>query len=270
MKHLFQISFLAEYPWDKDNLVELKSLLWLPSDVLRNQVDRLRLDFILLMFTCRQLLVFRIEKQYDGVEFMGGSNKSVLEEINNLGSNEVPIQTHDFVTFTRNWLDIIKCAVFLGFFWLTLAMVFLAGTNRVNIFSLGYLIGSFIFLWQGTDFYLRPIYVIMRWWGHLILYNILVITTKAVLHIPACAFIDDIKIYFENACVLIKMMGIACACKNTDPSKVIPFDTQSEDNGLVWDCMCFIFLLLQLRIFQSYYFCHIINESKASTILASR
>lgn len=27
---------------------------------------------------------------------------------------------------------------------------------------------------------------------------------------------------------------------------------------------------MQLRIFQSYYFCHIINESKASTILASR
>lgn len=238
--------------------------------MLRHQVDRLRLDFILLMFTCRQLLVFRIEKQYDGVEFMGGSNKSVLDEINNLGSNEVPIQTHDFVTFTRNWLDIIKCAVFLGFFWLTLAMVFLAGTNRVNIFSLGYLIGSFIFLWQGTDFYLRPIYVIMRWWGHLILYNILVITTKAVLHIPACAFIDDIKIYFENACVLIKMMGIACACKNIDLAKVIPIETQNEDNGLAWDCMCFIFLLLQLRIFQSYYFCHIINESKASTILASR
>lgn len=43
-----------------------------------------------------------------------------------------------------------------------------------------------------------------------------------------------------------------------------------EDVGLVWDCVCFAFLILQLRIFQSYYFCHIINESKASTILASR
>lgn len=43
-----------------------------------------------------------------------------------------------------------------------------------------------------------------------------------------------------------------------------------EDVGLVWDCVCFTFLILQLRIFQSYYFCHIINESKASTILASR
>lgn len=30
----------------------------------------------------------------------------------------------------------------------TLAIVFLAGANRINIFSVGYLIGSFIFLWQ--------------------------------------------------------------------------------------------------------------------------
>lgn len=115
-----------------------------------------------------QRLVFRIEKQYDddSTPFPGGSNKSVVDEINNMGKN--PITTsHDFVTLTRNWLDIIKCGLFLGFFWVTLAIVFLAGTNRVNIFSIGYLIGSFIFLWQGAEFYLRPINTIMKWLGSL-------------------------------------------------------------------------------------------------------
>lgn len=121
----------------------------------------------------------------------------------------MPIQTHDFVTFTRNWLDIIKCAVFLGCFWITLAIVFLAGTNRVNIFSLGYLIGSFIFLWQGADFYLRPIRTILRWWGYLIAYNIFIITTKAFLQIPGCIFIQEL----ENSCFIVKLLGIMCIRK---------------------------------------------------------
>lgn len=65
----------------------------------------------------------------------------------------------------RSWLDIIKRIVLIGFIWFTLAIVFLAGTNRVNLFSLGYLIGSFIFLWQGNDYYLRPVNVILKWYS---------------------------------------------------------------------------------------------------------
>lgn len=187
----------------------LQEWAWLPDKTLRLQVSKLLLDFILLICTCRQALVFRIEIQYEGNEFPGGSNKSVVEDINNLGSGEVPIQTHDFVTLQRNWLDIIKCAVFLGCFWITLAIVFLAGTNRVNIFSLGYLIGSFIFLWQGADFYLRPIHTILKWWGVLLGYNIFVITAKALLQIPGCIFIKQL----ENACFLVKLFGIMCIQK---------------------------------------------------------
>lgn len=95
------------------------------------------------------MLVFRIEDQYDQTqhEFPGGSNKSVVEQIHSMATKPIT-NSHDYVTYTRNWLDILKCAVFLGFYWMTLAVVFLAGTNRVNLFSLGYLIGSFIFLWQ--------------------------------------------------------------------------------------------------------------------------
>lgn len=120
------------------------------------------------------MLVFRIEDQYDHTqtEFPGGSNKSVIEDIHNMTTKPIT-DSHDFVTYTRNWLDILKCAIFLGFYWMvnlifiksfgrvsivivfqTLAIVFLAGTNRINVFSLGYLIGSFIFLWQVTTYHL--------------------------------------------------------------------------------------------------------------------
>lgn len=244
---------------------QLELWAWLPNSVLRRESHKLLMDFLLLMCTCRQMLVFRIEHQYEEAEFVGGSNKSVTEDINNLGTSEAPVQTHDFVTFTRNWLDIIKCTVFLGHFWITLAIVFLAGTNRVNIFSVGYLIGSFVFLWQGAEFYLRPIYTILRWWIYLIAYNVFVITTKTFMQIPACMFTDQLN---ENC---VKLFGIFCIGKiNRQKDSVLDKFEVSENVGLTWDCLCFTFLILQLRIFQSYYFCHIINETKASTILASR
>lgn len=203
-------SFHSEYPWTTETLKRLQEMAWLPDPDLRNHTHRLVLDFLLLMCTCRQLLVFRIEKQYENSEFMGGSNKSVVDDINKLGSGEVPIQTHDFVSIQKTWLDIVKCIVFLGCFWITLAIVFLAGTNHVNIFSIGYLIGSFIFLWQGADFYLRPIHVILRWWKYLVAYNVFVITMKIVLHLPVCIFIRFFESNRKEACFL-KIFGITCS-----------------------------------------------------------
>lgn len=188
----------------------MQEMLWLPDPKLRGFTHKLVLDFLLLMCTCRQMLVFRIEKQYENSEFPGGSNKSVVDEINKLGSGEVPIETHDFVSMQKNWLDILKCIVFLGCFWITLAIVFLAGSRNVNIYSIGYLIGSFIFLWQGGEFYLRPIYTILRWWKLLVAYNVLVIAVKAFLHLPVCLFIKELEQNWDGTCFFIKVFGIAC------------------------------------------------------------
>lgn len=297
-----KIGVISDYrPWDSDYWRHFKDWAWLPDQTLRQQAGKLMMDFLLLLFVCRQMLVFRIEKQYDDTEgsvFPGGSNKSVIDEINNMG--QVPVtHSHDFVTFTRNWLDIIKCCVFLGLFWITLAIVFLAGTNRVNIFSIGYLVGSFIFLWQGAEFYLRPIHTILKWWKYLIGYNIGVITLKTFFQIPGCICAGA----FVNYCWILQLLGMSCIRKFPIVDPMIPqyedsydvsvpasvfngsrelcvqfyvslqmnsCDVPELDVGLVWDGVCFVFLIMQLRIFQSYYFCHIINESKASTILASR
>lgn len=43
-----------------------------------------------------------------------------------------------------------------------------------------------------------------------------------------------------------------------------------EDVDMVWDGLCFAFLLIQKRLFKSYYFFHIVDETKAMSILASR
>lgn len=44
----------------------------------------------------------------------------------------------------------------------------------------------------------------------------------------------------------------------------------SDQGTIIWDVVCFAFLIIQYRVFQSHYFCHVINDTKASTILASR
>lgn len=47
-------------------------------------------------------------------------------------------------------------------------------------------------------------------------------------------------------------------------------DVPRENIGMVWDGLCFGFLLIQKRLFKSYYFFHIVDETKAMKILASR
>lgn len=91
-----------EYPWTTTILKNFQEWAGLPDITLRLQSSKLPLDFLLLMIVCRQMLVFRIEAQYEasGTEFLGGTNKSVIEDINNLGKEPLT-NSHDFVTSTR-------------------------------------------------------------------------------------------------------------------------------------------------------------------------
>lgn len=247
-----------------DPLYPLINWAFLPNPSLRTQSTRLLTDFLLLMCVCRQLLVFRMEQQamQNNTPLPGGSNKSVLEDINQMNPIPAP-QSHDYITFVQSWLDILKCILFSGSYWVSLAVMFLAGTNRVSIFSIGYLVGSFIFLWQGTEFFLRPIYTIIRWWKHLIRWNLLVITVKVLLQVPSCVLASELI----ELDWLRQLLGMGCLQPYVSEPKLLEWNL---DAGLVWDSFCFAVLCFQLRIFQSYYFCHIVNESKANTVLASR
>lgn len=184
-----------DYPWTGVKMLEdFNIFAFLPENTLEfKQKSRLlMLDFVLLLLMCRQLIVFRIEARYENsvVSYPGGSNKSVLNDIDQLGTVPFVNPTHDFIDKIRNYLDILKRVVFVLFFWAALAIVFLTGTSRVNILSIGYIIGSFIFLWQGTDFYLRPIYVIIKWWNYLIAYNVSVVVIKTLIQLIGCLVLN--------------------------------------------------------------------------------
>ncbi|XP_038211570.1 piezo-type mechanosensitive ion channel component-like [Zerene cesonia] len=272
----FMPQFCIQYPWrgDDQQMKHVRTWLFLPYTAEPPHAAKLIFDFFLLMFASRQLKVFRIEKA-QGDNYPGGSNSEDIGQDWETPNFVNPVP--DFLCYVGSWLDVIKRMVFLGMLWVTLAIMFMTGTNRVNLFSMGYLIGSFIFLWQGTDFYLRPKEAILQWWSWLVRYNVCVVVIKAVLQIPGCMFS---RVMQEHACWLVQLLGIGCVDKfaggNIAQFLKMHYDKDTacsvpqEDIGLAWDGVCFAFLILQRRLFHSYYFYRVIDESKATTVLASR
>lgn len=153
----------VNYPWFVPQLDHFRIWAMLPENSyeFRSFANKMVSDFVLLMFLCRQTVVFRLEREPPR-RFGGGSNQSVLGDFQKLDEGNFQNPTPDFITKVRNWLDMLKRTLFLVSFWFTLAVVFLSGSSRVNLFSIGYLIGAFFFLWQGTDFYLHSIEYILK------------------------------------------------------------------------------------------------------------
>lgn len=148
-------------------------------------------DVILLFMIVRQSLVFRIEQRSNttGREFIAGHNYSVCKDMEKLNFVN-PVK--DYVSQIHNWLDVFKRGSMMSLLWITLSIMFLAGTKRTNLFSLGYLIGAFVFLWQGSDFYLRPVKTILKWWNILIGYNIFVIFCKTIFQGVGCVLVQNV------------------------------------------------------------------------------
>ncbi|KAJ2953804.1 hypothetical protein O0L34_g1430 [Tuta absoluta] len=283
LQYMIVVGFLPQfcitYPWggSDEQMKHVRNWVFLPYASEPPHAAKLIFDYFLLLFATLQWRVFEIEKTH-GEHYPGGSNSENVGHDWETPSFENPVP--DFLGFVGTWLDIVKRMVFLGMLWVTLAIMFMTGTNRVNLFSLGYLVGSFVFLWQGTDFYLLPKQSILRWWSWLLRYNVSVVVIKALLQIPGCIFSDLMN---KHACWLVQLLGIGCVDKfaGGSISKFLKMDTTmlgmktscavpQEDIGLAWDGVCFAFLILQRRLFLSYYFYRVIDESKATTVLASR
>ncbi|XP_053322004.1 piezo-type mechanosensitive ion channel component 2 [Spea bombifrons] len=257
-----------DYPWRhpgakfNSNLIKW---LYFPDFIVRPNPVFLVYDFMLLLCVSLQREVFEDENKA-AVRIMAGDNVEIcmnLDAASFSQHNPVP----DFI-HCRSYLDMCKVIIFSYLFWFVLTIIFITGTTRISIFCMGYLVACFYFLLFGGDLLLKPIRSILRYWDWLIAYNVFVITMKNILSIGACGYIESL---IKNSCWLIQAFSLACTVKGYRiPENTENCQLPSGEAGIIWDSICFAFLLLQRRVFMSYYFLHVVADIKSSQILASR
>ncbi|XP_064455562.1 piezo-type mechanosensitive ion channel component-like isoform X2 [Ornithodoros turicata] len=263
-----------EYPWWSSKYKifrEMALWLYLPDHENPPSASRILVDFFQLLFACCQLRVFAIEDNMNDLE-SGGSNKEIYDRHGNfVGRSPNPVP--DFVSYARSSLSIIQVGVIFSSYWASLAVLFLAGTSHVSLFALGYVLQCFYYLWSGNDFYLKPMRDIVRQWNTLLAYNVLVIFIKCALQFGGCVFVGFVS---ERFCWLVQLFGVTCfqdyrghmdlAQTGSDQCAV----PSVAEAGLFWDGICLTFLLLQKRLFMSYYFHHVVIETLVQQSISSR
>uniref|UniRef100_A0A4W4GYY3 Piezo-type mechanosensitive ion channel component n=1 Tax=Electrophorus electricus TaxID=8005 RepID=A0A4W4GYY3_ELEEL len=251
-----------DYPWRWKTSVTINSALikwiFLPDFHTLPNSKNLIADFLLLMCVSQQLKVFENEKKEEWM-VMGGENKDNPDPMEDIPFNPTP----NFIN-CRSYLDMAKVLVFRYMFWFVLAVVFVTGSTRISVFGLGYLLACFFFLLIGTKLLMKASCTRLLMWDCLIMYNVAVIISKNVLSILACVFVAEMQSRF---CWVIQLFSLVCTVKGYyDPATLSDEECSLpvEEAGIIWDSICFFFLLLQRRVFLSFYFLHVSADLQAS------
>uniref|UniRef100_A0AAY4DNS7 Piezo-type mechanosensitive ion channel component n=1 Tax=Denticeps clupeoides TaxID=299321 RepID=A0AAY4DNS7_9TELE len=259
-----------DYPWRWSSTVTINSPLikwiYLPDFYAMPNSKNLIADFLLLMCVSQQWKVFQDENREEWM-VLGGENKDDPNPMERLPFNPAP----NFIN-CRCYLDMAKILVFRYMFWFVLAVVFVTGAKRISVFGLGYLMACFFFLLSGRQLLIKPSHKRLAFWDCLIMYNVGVMVAKNLLSILACVFVAEMQ---RNFCWVIQLFSLACTVKgfyhresqmppvqdtHVDPDCSLPVD----EAGIIWDSICFFFLLLQRRVFLSFYFLHVSADLQAS------
>uniref|UniRef100_A0A672QS97 Piezo-type mechanosensitive ion channel component 2-like n=1 Tax=Sinocyclocheilus grahami TaxID=75366 RepID=A0A672QS97_SINGR len=256
-----------DYPWRfSESMMDSDIIKWLFLPDFHTQPNSLFLvyDFMLLLCASLQRQVFE-EENKAAVRLMAGDNVEICRDLD-AASFSVYNPVPDFI-HCRSYLDMLKVIKFSYLFWFVLTIIFITGTTRISIFCMGYLVACFYFLLFGGDLLLKPIKKILRYWDFLIAYNVFVITMKNIL---ACGYIKHLV---KNSCWLVQLLSLSCTIKEykaLEGVSVKGCEVPKDEAGIIWDSICFTFLLLQRRVFMSYYFLHVVADIRAGQILASR
>ncbi|XP_055018748.1 piezo-type mechanosensitive ion channel component 1 isoform X2 [Boleophthalmus pectinirostris] len=257
-----------DYPWRWNTPVLMNSALikwiYLPDFYTIPNSRNLMADFVLLMCASQQWKVFECERVEEWM-VLAGENTDDPDPMEGRLFNPAP----NFVN-CRSYLDMAKVLVFRYFFWFVLAVVFITGATRISAFGLGYLLACFFFLLFGTKLLLKPSKTRLVLWDCLIIYNVAVIISKNMLSILACVFVFEMQ---KGFCWVIQLFSLVCTVKGYyDPNAVEKRSCSLpvEEAGIIWDGICFLCLLLQRRVFLSFYFLHVTAELQASARQASR
>ncbi|XP_041866340.1 LOW QUALITY PROTEIN: piezo-type mechanosensitive ion channel component 1 [Melanotaenia boesemani] len=257
-----------DYPWRWNTPVLMNSALikwiYLPDFYTEPNSRNLIADFVLLMCVSQQWKVFECEHTEEWM-VLAGENSDDPDPMEGRLFNPAPNFTN-----CRSYLDMAKVLVFRYLFWFVLSVVFITGATRISVFGLGYLLASFFFLLFGTKLMIKPSRGRLILWDCLIIYNVAVIISKNVLSILACVFVFEMQTGF---CWVIQLFSLVCTVKGYYDPNGVSGSTCSlpvEEAGIIWDSFCFLCLLLQRRVFLSFYFLHVTADLQASAKQASR
>uniref|UniRef100_A0A3B4UVB4 Piezo type mechanosensitive ion channel component 1 (Er blood group) n=1 Tax=Seriola dumerili TaxID=41447 RepID=A0A3B4UVB4_SERDU len=257
-----------DYPWRWNTPVLMNSALikwiYLPDFFTVPNSKNLIADFVLLMCASQQWKVFECEHTEDWM-VLAGENTDEPNPMEGRLFNPAP----NFIN-CRSYLDMAKVLVFRHLFWFVLSVVFITGATRISVFGLGYLLACFFFLLFGTQLLVKTSRTRLALWDCLIIYNVAVIISKNMLSILACVFVHEMQ---QGFCWVIQLFSLVCTVKGYYDPKAVSDKTCSlpvEEAGIIWDSICFLCLLLQRRVFLSFYFLHVTTELQASAKQASR
>ncbi|KAM6380837.1 piezo-type mechanosensitive ion channel component 1 isoform 2-T2 [Pluvialis apricaria] len=258
----------VDYPWRWSQALPINSALikwlYLPDFFVPPKSTNLINDFVLLLCVAQQWRVFEAERTEEWLR-AAGENTDRLDLARD-PHNPTPNFIH-----CRSYLDMAKVVVFRYLFWFVLVVVFITGATRISLFGLGYLLACFYLLLFGTAMLRKPARARLVLWDCLILYNITVIISKNMLSLLSCVFVQQMQ---SNFCWVIQLFSLVCTVKGYYDPKEMGKDQDCslpvEEAGIIWDSICFFFLLLQRRVFLSYYFLHVMLDLQASALQASR
>ena len=95
-----------------------------------------------------------------------------------------------------------------------------------------------------------------------------------MFQVASCVYIDKIKRRQKTGCVLIQLLNLYCLRQKEYAPPIYRTDDPnclSEANtGLAVDAVCFVFAIIQYRIFKSIYFKYVIREHKKQSDMAAR
>lgn len=258
------------YPWSTIS-EEIRHWMFLPdynltSNELYTKSSFLLTDFLVILAISRQSIVF----QYTSPASIRTRRSLESQFREKYLPNRSQYMVEDY-TNANTPIKFLKMAFFVSIYWVTLTAVLVAGATKISIFSIGYMLGCFLFLLWGNDAYRLPVPRLIFSWNVFILYSCIVILIKVFLQLVTCQYYN--LLHADDKCPILQILHVDCYRK-INPAAV-PDNAQCQtstfqDLDIAWDGVCLMFLLMQRVVFGSQYFKFLIMEVKAQHILASR
>ncbi|XP_065913837.1 piezo-type mechanosensitive ion channel component 1-like isoform X3 [Dysidea avara] len=232
-------------PWNDIEPVGLKRWLWLPianNEYFILNKNWLWADLLIYVAVSAQLRNFK--------------KKTEVEEV-----DAPPGFLTNFVAFatSKEFADHVKRIMYKHFFWVTLFVVFVAGTSQVSLLGLLYLSVSFVLLWHGQEMLRYTRAKLKRWWSFLLTVVWFVILVKISLQLYTCVYFED---DIDNDCIVVRLFNAQCEAKSYyDPPPV--FNNSANEpvcSGLpshigIWlDTFAFVIVTVQIVIFSTHRF----------------